>query len=111
MPTDPLTARLTRLREIAEAATPGEWEPRGLWVDAHGRGIIAKSPSPQNDGTFECSANARHIATFSPPLALALVECAEALAMVLQHGRIDDSEARMNQVAGALAKLEEHSDA
>jgi len=31
----------------------------------------------------------------------------EALKMVLQHGRIDDSESRMAQVAAAIAKAEQ----
>jgi hypothetical protein len=47
------------------------------------RGI---SRTPGHGGTFQCAENAKHIATFSPPLAKALVECAEALALLKQSG-------------------------
>ena len=47
----------------------------------------------------ENAANARLIAAAPEMLA--------ALKMVLQHGRIDDSESRMAQVAAAIAKAEQ----
>jgi hypothetical protein len=40
-------------------------------------------------------------------LVAAAPEMLEALKMVLQHGRIDDSESRMAQVAAAITKAEQ----
>ena len=43
---------------------------------------------------------------FPPRRADVADEALAALKIVLQHGRIDDSKSRMNQVAAAIAKLE-----
>ena len=56
---------------------------------------------PINHQGEEADANARLIA--------AAPEMYEALKLVMQHGRIDDSEHRMNLVAAAIAKAEGRS--
>jgi len=48
--------------------TPGPWNRNGLTISKHGRGIIAKCPTPQSGGVFECSFNARLI-TAAPVMA------------------------------------------
>jgi len=65
--------------------TKGEWIHNGLTINSFGRGIIASCPTPNNSGVFECTANAKLIA--SAPKLLAdnqskdalLKELAEAL--------------------------------
>lgn len=42
--------------------TQGKWEVKGLKIECFGQGIIALCPTPQEGGTFNCSANARLIA-------------------------------------------------
>ena len=44
-----------------QAHTPGPWQQEGLTIVVFGRGIIAECPTPQNGGTFDCSANAAFI--------------------------------------------------
>ena len=92
--------------EQAVVHTPGPWifDPR---VDAHDNVFTVARPRRRIASVFgagdlvsECenTANARLIA--AAPMMLA------ALRMVLQHGRIDDSENRMSQVAAAITAAE-----
>lgn len=76
--------------------TPGPWAARGKYVFAGGDCIGICDTDNASDGRME--ANARLIA--------AAPEMYEALKLVMQHGRIDDSEHRMNLVAAAIAKAE-----
>lgn len=87
--------------------TPGPWiaevddngENLGIMSEA-GKAVVAGCGccgSPWSDKTH-AHANARLIA--------AAPELLEALKMVLQHGRIDNSEKRMNVVSAAIAKAE-----
>jgi hypothetical protein len=92
--------------------TPGPWEPQyrhdgvpfgvgapeSMVDDAD---ILCVMPYPRwrHDGRIdELKANARLIAASPKMLA--------ALKMVLQHGRIDDSESRIRQVAEAITAAE-----
>jgi hypothetical protein len=47
---------------MMENFTKGKWELKGLKIVVSPNGIIALCPTPQQGGTFECSANARLIA-------------------------------------------------
>lgn len=78
--------------------TPGPWQDRGpigagKWITAP-EGQVAVVYGPNTNPASE--ANARLIS--AAPCLL------DALKAVMQHGRIDNSEARMNQVAAAIAK-------
>lgn len=84
--------------------TPGPWravssmpsEGFNCWWLMAGSRDIATISGYQGD--TECEANARLIA--AAPFML------EALKIVMQHGRIDNSEARMQLVASAIVKAE-----
>ena len=79
---------LTKLREIAEAATPGEWESvvstyssefgdyKGAWIPG-----VAEEISDYYIGTVPPLHvnDATHIATFDPPTVLALIDEVERL--------------------------------
>jgi hypothetical protein len=65
---------LQRLREVAEAATPRPWHRYGrnaVGVQTGG-GNVALTDGADREG------NAEHIATFDPPMVLALLDVAEA---------------------------------
>jgi hypothetical protein len=56
--------------------TPGPWEQDGLTIRADHRGIVAKCPTPQQNGTYDCHGNARLIAV-APDLLEALKTLAD----------------------------------
>ena len=66
----------TSPKEDKTKHTKESWEQEGLNITAFGRGIIAECPTPQEGGVFECSANAKLIAS-APSLLEALKECEE----------------------------------
>ena len=83
---------LTKLREIAEAATDGPWESsvvkvepdaddalRGMGVIRSGIGIVFMSAN----GPEILVSDATHIATFDPPTVLALLDEIEELRAAL----------------------------
>ncbi len=51
--------------------TRGPWDRDGLIISKFGRGVVARVPTPQGDGVFQCSDNARLIAA-APELLKAL---------------------------------------
>ena len=101
---------LKTLEIIVTKHTPGPWKIFEGWGADRNRPVIVDS-IPDVDGKFvgncicyaastnpDIEANAKMIAAAPKMLA--------ALKMVLQHGRIDDSESRMSQVAAAITKAE-----
>ncbi len=84
--------------------TPGPWRVGGVEDLRHGRGRQIAADDAKICVVYgvrdsDVKANARLIA--------AAPEMLEALKMVLQHGRIDDSENRMAMVASAITKAEQ----
>ena len=83
---------LTKLRKIAEAATPGPWNLHTLRTDeTHD---IRGSIDDEADIVIyaECEdADAAHVATFDPPTVLALID------------RLEAAEAKVERVRTALA--------
>ena len=84
--------------------TRGPWRIGGIKDLKEGRGREIAADDARIGIVYgvtdpDVIANARLIAA-SP-------EMLEALKMVLQHGRIDDSESRMAQVAAAITKAEQ----
>ncbi len=79
--------------------TPGPWIYHGGFGQCvkAGLNVVAECRKPPLNHA-ECEGNARLISAAPEMLA--------ALKMVLQHGRIDDSESRMAQVASAITKAE-----
>jgi hypothetical protein len=63
--------------------TQGKWEVKGLKIECFGQGIIALCPTPQEGGTFNCSANARLIAK-APAMYEALKKANEELKRYLE---------------------------
>lgn len=93
----------TSRKEIAVKHTEGPWYRDGYKNDAVRSAIVRDATGfevalTRHLSTRETEANANLIAAAPEMLA--------ALKMVLQHGRIDDSESRMAQVAGAITKAE-----
>jgi hypothetical protein len=84
--------------------TRGPWRIGGIKNLKEGRGREIAADDARIGIVYgvtdpDVIANARLIA--------AAPEMLEALKMVLQHGRIDDSESRMAQVAAAITKAEQ----
>jgi hypothetical protein len=84
--------------------TRGPWRIGGIKDLKEGRGREIAADDARIGIVYgvtdpDVIANARLVAA-SP-------EMLEALKMVLQHGRIDDSESRMAQVAAAITKAEQ----
>lgn len=84
--------------------TRGPWRIGGIKDMKHGRGREIAADDARIGIIYgvtdpDVIANARLIA--------AAPEMLEALKMVLQHGRIDDSESRMAMVASAITKAEQ----
>jgi len=93
--------KLTKLREIAMAATPGPWKydygNREVEAEKGRRGICAfhglteflDDMTERKILSFEQDDNAKHIATFSPAMVLKLldvVDCALELQEILSPG-------------------------
>ena len=74
-----------------------EFPPRRIWLQGDGDD---DQTTWANHETGENDVETAYVRADVADEALA------ALKIVLQHGRIDDSESRMNQVAAAIAKLE-----
>ena len=94
---------LTKLREIAEAATPGPW---GLWNPSSGPSHISiggkiafqsveTADSFAYDEVIPHWRDAYHIATFDPPTALALID------------EIEQVRGQVNSVRGILERSPE----
>lgn len=84
--------------------TRGPWRIGGIKDLKEGRGREIAADDARIGIVYgvtdpDVIANARMIA--------AAPEMLESLKMVLQHGRIDDSESRMAQVAAAITKAEQ----
>jgi hypothetical protein len=97
---------LTGLQEFEAMGqyTRGPWRIGGIKDLKEGRGREIASDDARIGIVYgvtdpDVIANARLIA--------AAPEMLEALKMVLQHGRIDDSESRMAMVASAISKAEQ----
>ena len=71
---------LTKMKAVAEAATPGPWVPekggRGAWIKGATGEWAALSCADTDD---QADANATFIATFDPPTVIALLARIEAL--------------------------------
>lgn len=81
--TDFTPARLAELRAVAEAATPGPWEPKtrrgGDFQEVTLADVIVWSGSGQSsEGRWIDSPDIDHIAAFDPPTVLALIAALEA---------------------------------
>ena len=97
---------LTKLRKIAEAATPGPWNLHTLRTDET-HDIRGSIDDEANIVIYaECEdADAAHVATFDPPTVLALIDEVEQLRAV--------AEAKVERVRTALAnhpRCERHPD-
>lgn len=86
-----MSAELAALKKIAEAATEGPWEAQEGFKTGGGRVLTPDGYAlpgcfncGENDGVYE-EADARHIAAFDPPTALALIDRAEAAESALQR--------------------------
>ena len=107
---------LSALRGIAEAATPGEWEALGGYVE----GVYGGEVTPQSvncmsycyGGTVErmSDADATHIATFDPPTVLDLLSRLEAAEKVIEDAlafcreQHDSIRGQFDQTGGAPAE-------
>ena len=111
---------MRRLREIAEAATPGPWESRcyGLAKDSwgvHSEQYGAVAITGTDLGEPGAKVDAEHMAAFDPPTVLALLDVAEAASL---HTDDEDScityppcgDCRYCLLDAALARLREVSD-
>lgn len=79
MTADRLRAAATRLREVAEAATPGPWERFGMagvaapdWEIVDERRVECECGEPVALTGCATNADATYIATMAPPVALAM---------------------------------------
>ena len=96
---------LTKLREIAEAATPGPWNLETQRVDTHY--IHGFSDEQDVDISVQCDvADAAHIATFDPPTVLALI--AENNRM---RGEVERLRASLNEARQRLSNTDWSSQA
>jgi hypothetical protein len=104
------SAAFKNIGEIEMSHTPGPWKIfEGCGADKR-RPVIVDS-IPDVDGKFvgNCicfAASTNPDIEANANLIAAAPEMLEALKMVLQHGRIDDSESRMAMVAAAITKAE-----
>ena len=85
-----LRAAATRLREVAEAATPGPWiatrDPLGRHVETgDGMGRIALGVGQDRPDRGRRVDDAAYIATMSPPVALALADLLDSTANDVEH--------------------------
>ena len=98
---------LDRLRQVAEAATPGRWLRDGSsdvfsgGCGCTGELVATSRPDMGQLPTEAQSANALHIATFDPPTVRALLDVAEAAWTVEFH--------RGSELSAALDRLREVS--
>lgn len=119
-----MTPELTRLREIASAARPGEWAQMEPWDNLHEAQVIrCGGYYVAQTGTSTWGApDAAHIAAFSPATALRLLDRLERMEGVLSAARNAECGTRCNltnwpyeggcscnarRIADALAKLDE----
>lgn len=79
--------------------TPGPWE----FVPAGVEPVVQKAGEFPHG--FICNVGSQNFVADARLIAAA-PDLLEALKMVLQHGRIDNSEERMNVVSAAIAKAE-----
>lgn len=82
--------RLAELRAVAEAATPGPWEPKtrrgGDFQEVTLADVIVWSGSGQSsEGRWIDSPDIDHIASFDPPTVLALIAALEAKTAELER--------------------------
>jgi hypothetical protein len=108
-----------RLREVAEQATPGPWQHQPPSQDGtihhirkvNDHGLPFFVARTEDTGYSERSsfrqraADAEHIATFDPPMALALLDVAEAAHRAM-HGPARDTRPT-DDLADALDRLRE----
>lgn len=85
--------------------TKGVWERKGLEISQSGKGIIAKCPTPQNDGVFECVANSNLIVA-APDMYEALKNLIACWAL---YGAVEEWRLSLEKAQQALAKAEEPS--
>lgn len=105
---------IERLREIAGKATQGEW-PAATWYGSMDGGFAAIGPhhltpdgeSDEPGGVAETRAlaDARHIAAFNPPTALALLDRLEAAEKAVDECLLRD-EFNKGQREKAIARID-----
>lgn len=99
---------LEHLRKVAEAATPGPWEPADEdgWIGADGCYVVSSDENSINRAdrpiglAYNRPSDAEHIAAFDPPTVLALFD------------RLEASEAEASKYRGLYDEAESaHTDA
>lgn len=102
---------LDRLRQVAEAATPGRWLRDGSsdvfsgGCGCTGELVATSRPDMGQLPTEAQSANALHIATFDPPTVLALLDVADTARRAM-YGPAHDTRPT-DDLADALDRLRE----
>lgn len=77
----------------------GEWKRTGLVVTVCDKGIIAKCPTPQAGGVFECADNAKLIAA-----APKLLKACEIAVLAMTHEPINPDDIKFIQAAIVAAE-------
>jgi hypothetical protein len=103
------------MREYAEAATPGPWWAEGVWwehwTDAEGRRCHTPWPTVGHSTTgadliakvATTEETARHIAAWSPPVALAVADWLDVCAETIEGIAYDGPGQPGSPLAAALA--------
>lgn len=94
---------LQRLREIAEAATPGPWE----WRDEFGASSLGPIHGNYSGVVLINNADEQYIQTFNPSLVKALLDVAEAAEDVFgEQPRVHDAQAIRKALTALRGKME-----
>lgn len=96
---------LTKLREIAKAATPGPWNIGH--VSENSEHVDVDGPDGYTVADVTLRRDSQYIATFNPALVQALLDCAEAAARVVELADDHADSYISKPVRDAVKKLKE----